>query len=49
MNELTYKKAELIIERAKENGFEACIKTVNGKPVVRILDNKITIGDKNGN
>ena len=49
MNELTLNKALQIIKKAEENGFEACIKTVNGKPVIRIYDDSIIIGGKHGN
>ena len=48
MNELNYEIALKIIKKAEENGFEACIKTVNGKPVIRIYDDSIIIGGKNG-
>ena len=48
MNELTLNKALKIIEKANNNGYDACIKVVNGKPVIRIYDNKITMEVKNG-
>ena len=49
MNDLTLNKALKIIEKANDNGFDACIKVVNGKPVIRIYDDSIIIGGKNGN
>jgi len=42
-----YNLAEMIIRNAEANGFEAYIKVINGKPVVRIYDKVITMEVEN--
>ena len=43
-----YSLAEMIIKNAEANGFEAYIKVINGKPVIRIYDKFITMEVENG-